>query len=137
VLHRPQLSFFIFIFFSLFFSGCNKIFFNNSKKVVKGKFEILRFNDENLSDSTIIEGYVVSRSENISLHRASVYAKQPLVGKITDINGYFKFKVAPGKHDIICQYIGYSTFIIPQINVKEKERLILLIKMGTTIQPLH
>jgi hypothetical protein len=126
-----------FLIFGFFIIGCSKGLFENSKKKIKGKAEILRFEDQNLKDSTIVEGYVVSRRENFSLDHVSVYTRQPLVGKLTDENGHFRFKVAPGKYDIISQYIGYTTFTIPQLEVKKKERLIILIKMGTTIQPLH
>lgn len=62
-----------------------------------------------------IKGQVIEKETGLPLIGANIYIvdSDPLIGGVTDLDGYYKFKDIPvGRYQIACSYIGYE----PQIS---------------------
>lgn len=65
----------------------------------------------------------VKDQQGYPLPYASIYSKQSTIGTSSNDKGYFSLDLPAGKHDLILQYIGYETIIIP-VNVSDRPQSI-------------
>ncbi|MBS1763594.1 MAG: carboxypeptidase-like regulatory domain-containing protein [Bacteroidetes bacterium] len=63
----------------------------------------------NLNAQSVITGNVTD-SKGDKIAYASVYVKPSFAGTTTNTEGYYKLETTPGKHTLICQYLGYKLF---------------------------
>ncbi len=63
----------------------------------------------NLNAQSVITGNVTD-SQGDKIAYASVYVKPSFAGTTTNTEGYYKLETTPGKHTLICQYLGYKLF---------------------------
>lgn len=83
-----------------------------------------------------IKGRVLDESSQISLIGATVIlpGTDPLIGTITNTEGYFKLSDVPlGRYDIQISYMGYNPKILPEILVNSGKQVDLTILLKESI----
>lgn len=68
-----------------------------------------------------IRGKVVEDATNETLIGATIQIPGTTIGTITDLDGNFAIKIAPGKYSIKVSYISYNDIIIEDVSVKSDE----------------
>lgn len=63
---------------------------------------------EAIGQNAIIRGRVKDKQSKESLVGVNIIVKGTTIGASTDIDGFFELRVTPGKHTLICSYIGYD-----------------------------
>ena len=72
---------------------------------------LLLFSSQNLfSQSGGIEGYVTNQSGE-ELGYATIYIRNIETGTTSNDIGFYHIRLAPGKYDIVFQYLGYETLV--------------------------
>lgn len=75
-----------------------------------------------------LEGNVVDLDSQEGLEYATISLRndlrpQMVQGGITDANGNFKLEIFPGKYNITVEYIGFDTFILEDVILRENKNL--------------
>lgn len=75
-----------------------------------------------------LEGNVVDLDSQEGLEYATISLRndlrpQMVQGGITDANGNFKLEIFPGKYNITVEYIGFDTFILEDVVLRENKNL--------------
>lgn len=75
-----------------------------------------------------LEGNVVDLDSQEGLEYATISLRndlrpQMVQGGITDANGNFKLEIFPGKYNITIEYIGFDTFILEDVILRENKNL--------------
>ncbi len=87
----------------------------------------------------VIRGQVIDVESQAPLVFASiaVITTDPVLGAITDDNGYFRLEKVPiGRHDIKVTYVGFESQTIPELMVSTGKEIVLTIKMKEQISEL-
>jgi hypothetical protein len=87
----------------------------------------------------VVRGQVVDAESQAPLAFASiaVITTDPIIGVITDDNGYFRLEEVPvGRHDLKVSFVGYENQIIPEVMVSTGKEIVLNIKLKEEISEL-
>ena len=87
----------------------------------------------------VIRGQVVDTESQTPLAFASVavITTDPVLGVITDDQGYFRLEEVPiGRHDIKVSFVGYETQMVPELMVSTGKEIVLSVKMKEEISEL-
>jgi hypothetical protein len=82
--------------------------------------------------SQTVKGFVLDKDSQQPLIGATVYVSnlEDPIGTTTDIDGSFRIENVPiGRRDIVCEYIGYSTFFAEGIILNSAKELDLNIEL--------
>jgi len=74
-----------------------------------------------------IKGQVIEKDTGLPLIGANVYLQnsEPLVGVVTDIDGYFIIEDIPvGRHQLSCSYVGYASQLSPSLLLSTGKELV-------------
>lgn len=86
----------------------------------------------NLSDSAIVEGYVLSRIGGNPLK--AVITLNKTNQKVTcDSSGYFRFKTHPINTELTIRQLGYDTFVSKAVGVRKNEAIRMKFYLGTSV----
>jgi hypothetical protein len=88
----------------------------------------------------VIRGQVMDIESQAPLAFASVavITAHPVIGTITDDNGYFRLEKVPiGRHDIQVTFVGYEDQVIPEQMVSTGKELVLTIMMKEKMAELE
>ena len=83
-------------------------------------FALIHINGYSQQLTQTIRGQVIDKDSEVSLIGATVVIlnTEPLLGTITDSNGYFSIEKIPvGRHTIKISYLRYKDLIFPEILV--------------------
>jgi TonB-dependent starch-binding outer membrane protein SusC len=81
-----------------------EIMFSNNHIVVKAR---------KLETEYLLKGKVVDALTGEPLIAADIYINGTTRGTVSDVNGDFSMKLAPGNYQIACRYVGYAEEVIP------------------------
>jgi len=84
---------------------------------------------ENITEGSEINGYVFSKVDKKFLDGAIIEIDNKKY--YTNKNGYFEFKVNPGKYKISATYFGHTSMSIVNVIVEEKHSLNIDFELGT------
>ncbi len=89
------------------------------------------------SQSGIIRGQVIDAANGEALLGVTVVVKGTTQGSVTDFDGKFEIKLAPGAYDIQASFVSYETVNITGVNVQEGQVTLLDgIRLGEAIEQL-
>lgn len=98
---------------------------------------LLSFNGLFANDLTqTVKGRVLDKDAQISLPGATVVVlgTDPILGTITDLNGYFKIENVPvGRYSIKVSYVGYNSLIAPEVLVSSGKEVYLNIELTESV----
>lgn len=77
------------------------------KNLFLAAFILLSFISSNAQNATV-RGRVTDKQSKESLVGVNILVKGTSIGASTDIDGFFEFKVPPGKQTLVCSYVGYD-----------------------------
>jgi hypothetical protein len=100
-------------------------------------FTTLAFS-QNLTQT--IRGTITDNDSKLPLIGATVIipGTDPFIGTITDVNGVFRLQNIPiGRVSIQLSYIGYETFIVPNIEVNSGKEVVLNLSMQESALKLN
>ena len=86
-----------------------------------------------------IKGRVVDKETQISLPGAtiSIVGTDPVIGTITDNDGYFRIEKVPlGRYTIDARYIGYQALQIPEVLVSSGKEVDLTIELRESVEKI-
>jgi TonB-dependent starch-binding outer membrane protein SusC len=72
-----------------------------------------------LAQTRDVTGVVTSAEDGSTIPGASVVVKGTTLGTITDLDGHFSLKVAPGAKTLVFSFVGFSSQEVPLTNAKE------------------
>jgi hypothetical protein len=100
---------------------------------------IIRYTANAQELTQVVRGQVIDIESQTPLPFASiaVITTDPVLGAITDDNGYFRLEEVPvGRHNIKVTYVGYETQMIPELMVSTGKEIVLTVKMKEQISEL-
>lgn len=86
-----------------------------------------------------IKGRVVDKETQISLPGAtiSVLGAEPMLGTITDNDGYFRLKEVPlGRYSIEARFVGYCPFQVTELLVSSGKEIYLNIELSESVEKI-
>lgn len=84
----------------------------------------------------VIRGQIIDRESKSPLPGANIVIlnSDPLIGTISDLNGYFKIENVPvGRHTIRASFVGYEEIAIPEILIGSAKEFILNIELSESV----
>ena len=87
-----------------------------------------------------VKGRIVDESTQIPLTGAAIYIQgtEPLLGTITDIDGYYKIEEVPvGRYDIRISYVGYEPFIFNEVLIGSGKEVVLNVSLKESVTALE
>ncbi|MEI7422082.1 MAG: TonB-dependent receptor [Prolixibacteraceae bacterium] len=72
-----------------------------------------------LAQTRDVTGVVTSAEDGSTIPGASVVVKGTTLGTITDLDGHFSLKVAPGAKTLVFSFVGFSSQEVPLTSAKE------------------
>ncbi len=82
-------------------------------------FIFLLFSFPAFSQTGIIRGQVIDNANGESLLGVTVVVKGTTTGAVTDFDGKFEIKLAPGTYDVQASFVSYETLTITGVVVEE------------------
>ncbi len=93
-----------------------------------------------LAQTQTVKGRVVDAQSAFELIGATVQVidSEPLIGTVTDVNGYFRMENVPvGRQTLLVQYIGYKSVTIPNVLITAGKEVILNIQLEESVETLQ
>lgn len=86
-----------------------------------------------------VKGRILDDQAHYPLIGASIFlvGSDPIVGQITDVEGYFKLENIPlGRQTLGVQYLGYKSITLPNILVTAGKEVIVNVKLEESVEKL-